>query len=70
MPVRFSRWSNPAPPRADLLGEHNEEVLRELLAISDADIAALYVDKVLVSDPLLQRGLPEIVPPNALDAGS
>jgi CoA:oxalate CoA-transferase len=52
MPARFSRW--PAAPRvkADLLGEHNEAVLRDVLRLSDADIAALYVDKVLVRDPL------------------
>jgi hypothetical protein len=37
----------------DLLGEHNEQVLRGLLSISDSEIAALYADKVLVRDQLL-----------------
>jgi crotonobetainyl-CoA:carnitine CoA-transferase CaiB-like acyl-CoA transferase len=53
MPVKFSRWPDQAPVGADLLGEHNEEVLRELLALSDGDIAALYAGKVLVRDPVL-----------------
>jgi hypothetical protein len=38
---------------ADRLGEHKEAVLRELLALTDAEIAGLYADKVLVRDPLL-----------------
>jgi crotonobetainyl-CoA:carnitine CoA-transferase CaiB-like acyl-CoA transferase len=53
MPARFSRWPAKASLRADLLGEHNEQVLRELLSVADEDIAALYADKVLVRDPLL-----------------
>ena len=39
---------------APLLGAHNEEILKELAGLSDADIAALYDDGVLVrevSDP-------------------
>jgi hypothetical protein len=36
-----------------LLGEHNEEILKSLLDYSDADIAALYRDEVLVRDRLL-----------------
>ena len=42
MPARFSRWAFERDLRADLLGEHNEEVLRELTDLSDRDIAALY----------------------------
>jgi CoA:oxalate CoA-transferase len=53
VPVKFSQWPDSTAVAADLLGEHNEEVLRGLLALSDSDIAALYVDKVLVRDPLL-----------------
>jgi CoA:oxalate CoA-transferase len=53
MPVKFSKWPDSAAVDADLLGEHNEQVLRELLALSDCDIAALYADKVLVRDPVL-----------------
>src|SRR5262249_4472054 len=52
LPVRFSRWPAPAQVKADLLGEANDAVLREVLGLSDADIAALYADKVLVRDPL------------------
>jgi CoA:oxalate CoA-transferase len=53
LPVRFSRWVNPAAPKADLLGAHNEQVLSDLLDLSQADIAALYAEKVLVHDPVL-----------------
>ena len=53
MPAKFSQWPAPASLRADLLGEHNERVLRELLSVSDSEIASLYADKVLVRDPLL-----------------
>jgi CoA:oxalate CoA-transferase len=56
MPVKFSRWQNETPASAPLLGEHNEAVLRELLLLSDADIEALYAEKVLVRDPLLENG--------------
>ncbi|MGH6662634.1 MAG: CaiB/BaiF CoA transferase family protein [Rhodospirillales bacterium] len=55
MLAKFSRWPERTDLRADLLGEHNEEVLRELLGLSDRDIAALYADKVLVRDPLLDE---------------
>ena len=53
MPARFSQWPAGTSVRADLLGEHNEQVLHELLSISDSEIAALYADKVLVRDQLL-----------------
>ncbi len=59
MPVKFSQWPNRVSIDADLLGEHNEQVLRELLALSDSDIAALYADHVLVRDPLLGTPPPE-----------
>jgi len=51
MPVKFSRWPDRVPSiQADLLGEHNEEVLRELLNLSDTDIRSLYAEDVLVRD--------------------
>jgi CoA:oxalate CoA-transferase len=51
MPVKFSRWPDRVPSiQADLLGEHNEEVLRELLSLSDTDIRSLYAEDVLVRD--------------------
>ena len=37
----------------DRLGEHNEEILHELLSLTDKEIAGLYADKILVRDPLL-----------------
>ncbi|MES2184568.1 MAG: CaiB/BaiF CoA-transferase family protein [Pseudomonadota bacterium] len=51
MPVRFSAWTPPAEVHADLLGEHNESVLEELLGLSADDIATLYAQGVLVRDP-------------------
>ena len=53
LPVKFSRWVDRREIAADRLGEHNEEVLRELLSLTDEEIAALYADKVVVRDPLL-----------------
>jgi CoA:oxalate CoA-transferase len=53
LPVKFSRWAEGSEIAADRLGEHNEAVLRELLALTDQEIAGLYADKVLVRDPLL-----------------
>jgi CoA:oxalate CoA-transferase len=53
-PVRFSRWPGRAELHADLLGAHNEQVLRELAGLSDAEIAALYDEGVLVRDPALE----------------
>jgi CoA:oxalate CoA-transferase len=53
LPVRFSRWSTQRDLRADLLGEHNEEVLRQVGGLSDAEISNLYQSKVLVRDPLV-----------------
>jgi len=38
------------------LGEHNEEILRDMLKLSEADIRQLYLDKTIVRDPLLKRG--------------
>jgi crotonobetainyl-CoA:carnitine CoA-transferase CaiB-like acyl-CoA transferase len=51
--AKFSRWTDRSEIAADRLGEHNEEVLRELLSLTDQEIADLYADKVLVRDPLL-----------------
>jgi len=53
LPVKFSRWVARADVRADLLGEHNEEVLKELVGLSDAEISSLNEEKVLVRDPTL-----------------
>jgi len=50
-PVRFSRWPERTDVHADLLGAHNEEILKELAGLSDAEIAALYDEGVLVRDP-------------------
>jgi CoA:oxalate CoA-transferase len=54
MAAKFSRWENSGDLVADRLGEHNEEILRELLSLSDDDIAGLYADKIIVRDPMLK----------------
>jgi crotonobetainyl-CoA:carnitine CoA-transferase CaiB-like acyl-CoA transferase len=59
MPAKFSQWPEKTALSADLLGEHNEEVLRTLLGLSECDIAALYADKVLVRDPSLDAASDE-----------
>ena len=51
-PVRFSGWSTNCDPHADLLGEHNDEVLSQIAGLSDAEIRDLYEGQVLVRDPL------------------
>ncbi len=51
--AKFSRWPGPNEIKADRLGEHNEEVLRDLLALPEEEIARLYADKVVVRDPRL-----------------
>lgn len=52
-PARFSAWDVPGGLRADLLGEHNEEILKTLAGLDDSEIEQLYRDGVLVRDPLL-----------------
>ena len=54
--AKFSRWAPRADVKADHLGEHNEEILRDMLNLSEADIRQLYLDKTIVRDPLLKRG--------------
>jgi CoA:oxalate CoA-transferase len=51
--AKFSRWPAPDDLKADRLGEHNEQVLRDILTLSDEEIARLYADKVVVRDPRL-----------------
>ena len=50
LPSKFSRWADRSEVAADRLGEHNEEVLRKLLSLTDHEIAALYADKVIVRE--------------------
>jgi CoA:oxalate CoA-transferase len=55
IPARFSRWPGRTELSADLLGAHNDDVLRELLGLSDSEIAALYAEKILVRDQQLEK---------------
>jgi CoA:oxalate CoA-transferase len=60
-PVRFSAWSDRSELKADLLGEHNEEILHEL-GLSGDDIAELYSEKVIVRDAQLTSGQQRLHP--------
>lgn len=53
--AKFSRWAPRADVKADRLGEHNEQILRDMLKLGDAEIRQLYLDKTIVRDPLLER---------------
>lgn len=46
-PWRLSAAADPGPPTLGRFGADNDEVLRDLLSLDDADIAALYDDGVL-----------------------
>jgi crotonobetainyl-CoA:carnitine CoA-transferase CaiB-like acyl-CoA transferase len=52
---KFSRWTPPVRLAADRLGEHNEDILQNLLGLADAEIRRLYAEKTLVRDPLLDE---------------
>jgi crotonobetainyl-CoA:carnitine CoA-transferase CaiB-like acyl-CoA transferase len=41
--------------KADLLGEHNEQILSEILGCSQEEITALYREGAIVRDPCLER---------------
>src|SRR5262249_16552974 len=53
LPVKFSRWVDRGDIAADRLGAHDQEGRRELLSLSEKEIASLNADKVIVRDPLL-----------------
>ncbi len=59
LPVKFSRWPAPTALTADRLGEHNEEILRQVLGLSDAEINELYLAKTIVRDSLLDETEPQ-----------
>jgi len=60
MPVKFSAWPDRTELKADLLGEHNEEILKNLAGLTDAQIESLYEKKVLVRDPSLAPAQPAL----------
>lgn len=59
-PARFSAWKYESALKADLLGEHNEVVLKDLAGLEDWEVDKLYAEGVLVRDRLLE---PQTVPP-------
>lgn len=50
MPARFSAWKPAEALSAPLLGEHNVSVLQDLLGLDDAQLDALYSERILVAD--------------------
>jgi crotonobetainyl-CoA:carnitine CoA-transferase CaiB-like acyl-CoA transferase len=48
MPVKFSDWPDRIDVKASRVGEDNGAVLREMLAISDDELAALHDEGVLL----------------------
>jgi len=49
-PVKFSRWKVSSDIKADSLGGHNLEVLKDYLSLSDEEIEALYEEQVLIKE--------------------
>jgi CoA:oxalate CoA-transferase len=52
--AKFSRWTPEIDIKADRLGEHNEEILCDILGLSETEVLQLYRDKTIVHDPLLE----------------
>jgi CoA:oxalate CoA-transferase len=61
LPVKFSAWEPRGDLQADVLGQHNEAILQDLLGLSAEEIDALYEEKVLVQDKLISRTKPEVI---------
>ncbi|WP_417599605.1 CaiB/BaiF CoA transferase family protein [Pararhodobacter oceanensis] len=53
MPARFSDWPQRSDLSAALLGEHNEEILHQILGRGADEIEEMYRNGVLVRDPLI-----------------
>lgn len=51
LPVKFSEYPDRTDLRAALVGEDNEAVMREMLGLSDAQIAELHAEQVLLKAP-------------------
>jgi CoA:oxalate CoA-transferase len=51
MPVKFSSFPTRTDVKASRVGEDNDSILREVLGLSDPEIAALYADQVLLRAP-------------------
>ncbi len=56
MPVKFQNWENRSDVKAPLLGQDNDDIMRNLLGMRDGEIRELYAEKVLVKEPTLDQG--------------
>lgn len=54
-PARFSAWKYSSTLKADLLGEHNEQVLKDIAGLNEQEIEVLYAEGALVRDRLLEQ---------------
>jgi len=52
MPLRFSAFANDLDLQAPYLGEHNAEILGDLLGVTPERLAQLTAEEVLVAEPL------------------
>ncbi len=48
MPVKFRNWPDRTDVKASLLGQDNDDIMREVLGMSEDEIKGLYAQKVLV----------------------
>lgn len=55
MPVKFQNWEDRSDVKAPLLGEDNDDILRDLVGMSDEEIRELYAEKVLVKEATLDQ---------------
>ena len=54
MPVRFSSFPTRTDVKASRVGEDNAPILREVLGLSDREIAALHAEQILLRAPAAQ----------------
>jgi crotonobetainyl-CoA:carnitine CoA-transferase CaiB-like acyl-CoA transferase len=67
--AKFSRWAPQTDIKADRLGEHNEEILRGVLELSEAEVLQLYRDRTIVRDPLLEAPIQKTAEAPSLSSG-
>ncbi len=61
LPVKFSDYPDRTDLRAALVGEDNEAVMREMLGMSDAQIADLYAEHVLLKAPAVAAEVEPVI---------
>ncbi len=54
MPVKFRNWPDRTDVKASLLGQDNDDIMRNLLGMNEEQIKTLYAQKVLVKETAAQ----------------